>query len=68
MPHKKEKIDFKYNLSVYYTFIRPYLWLAALVLVVNFVFELTLTLDKILFKFVIGDGTSFVGWAPLLPC
>ncbi|HCE42523.1 MAG TPA: metal ABC transporter permease [Lentisphaeria bacterium] len=61
MPHKKEKIDFKYNLSVYYTFIRPYLWLAALVLVVNFVFELTLTLDKILFKFVIDDGTSFVG-------
>lgn len=50
MPHKKDKIDFKYNLSVYYTFIRPYLWLAALVLVFNFIFELTLTLDKILFK------------------
>jgi len=60
MPHRKEKIDFKYNLSVYYTFIRPYLWLAALVLAVNFVFELTLTLDKILFKFVIDDGTSFI--------
>ncbi len=61
MPHKKDKIDFKYNLSVYYTFIRPYLWLAGLVLIVNFVFELTLTLDKILFKFVVDDGTSFVG-------
>lgn len=63
MPHKKDRIDFKYNLSVYYTFIRPYLWLAALVLVFNFVFELTLTLDKILFKFVIDDGTSFVAGA-----
>lgn len=61
MVHKKEKIDFKYNLSVYYAFIKPYLWLAALVLVVNFVFELSLTLDKILFKFVIDDGTSFLG-------
>jgi len=59
MPHKKDKIDFKYNLSVYYTFIRPYLWLAALVLIVNFVFELSLTIDKILFKFVVDDGTRF---------
>lgn len=63
MPHKKDRIDFKYNLSVYYTFIRPYLWLTALVLVFNFVFELTLTLDKILFKFVIDDGTAFVAGA-----
>lgn len=55
----KEKIDFKYNLKVYYSFLRKYKLIAFSIIVILFITELANTTDRYLFKLIIDKGTLF---------
>jgi len=56
----KYKIDFKYNLSLFWSFLRKYnlIWITLLFLVL--LIEGKQILDKFLFKVIIDNGTEFV--------
>ncbi|MDD5067458.1 MAG: ABC transporter transmembrane domain-containing protein, partial [bacterium] len=56
----KEKIDFKYNLSVYYSILKKYLFIFIVLLFNSFLIEASLSGDKYLFKLVIDKGTDFI--------
>lgn len=56
---KKEKIDFKYNFGLYWTFVKKYKLLFASILVVILLIESTYIFEKFLFKAVIDKGTEF---------
>ena len=57
---EKYKIDFKYNLSVFWSFLKKYnlIWITLLFLVL--LIEGKQVLDKFLFKVIIDKGTEFV--------
>ncbi len=57
---KKKKINWKFNLSVYWSFLREYKLLFFKLLFITFIFEGLLVADKYLFKVVIDNGTKFV--------
>ena len=56
----KYKIDFKYNLSVFWSFLRNYKLLVALSILVVILQQGKSVLDKYLFKVLIDKGTDFV--------
>ena len=56
----KEKINFKYNLSVYFNLLGKYKAAFFWVLVVGLLLEASKTVDKYLFKTIIDNGTEFV--------
>lgn len=62
MPNKnnKYKIDFKYNLGIFWSFLRNYKLLAALTILVVMLQQGKNVLDKYLFKVLIDNGTNFV--------
>ena len=55
----KEKIDFKYNLSVYWSILKKYKFLLFWALFIRLVMESIWLLDKYLFKIIIDKGTDF---------
>lgn len=57
--NKKEQIDFKYNLNLYYKFLKKYKFLVFWLLLVILIIEATSVADKFLFKAIIDSGTEF---------
>jgi len=55
----KEKIDFKYNLSVYWSFLKKYKLVFVVLLFLTLIMSITYVVDKFLFKVVIDKGTEF---------
>ncbi len=56
---KEEKIDMKFNLSMYWNFLRKYKPVFALILAIVLMVEATSVAEKYLFKAVIDRGTEF---------
>ncbi len=59
-PKVKEKIDFKYNLSIYFGLLKKYKAIFIWILIVGLLLEAAKTVDKFLFKIIIDNGTEFV--------
>jgi len=64
--HKKKKlekykyeIDFKYNLSVYWSFLRKYKFPVLILLFSTLIVSVTYIVEKFLFKVLIDNGTAF---------
>ncbi|MBU0893972.1 MAG: hypothetical protein KKF48_01690 [Nanoarchaeota archaeon] len=55
-----EKINFKYNMSEYWSILKKYKSLFFPLLVISLVVEALFTADKFLFKKIIDDGTEFL--------
>src|SRR3989338_3027 len=58
---KGKKIDFKYNLRVYWSVLKNYKGLLFFVLFLTLLIEATYTVDKFLFKEIIDKGSEFIG-------
>jgi len=56
---EKKYIDFKYNFSVYWSFLKKYKLMVFLLLFVVFLHEAKQVVDKYLFKILIDKGTEF---------
>jgi len=59
-PKKKEKINFKYNLSEYWGLLKKYKKLLFGTLFFSLLVSLLAVIDKFLFKIIIDDGTKFI--------
>ncbi len=59
MSKNKEKIDFKYNLSVYWSFLKKYKLLFVVLTILSLMASITYVVDKFLFKVIIDNGTDF---------
>src|SRR3989344_3644324 len=57
---KKEKVDFKYNLKIYFSIFKNYKSHAFWLILVLLIIEILSFLDKYLFKVVIDNGTSYI--------
>ncbi len=55
----REQIDFKYNLSLYFKFLKNYKGLVFILLVLILIVEASYVLDKFLFKVIVDKGTEF---------
>ncbi len=55
----KSKIDYKYNLSVYLSFLKRYKWLFIFLLLIGLIVEVSNAVDKFLFKIIVDKGTEF---------
>lgn len=60
MKQKKKKIDFKYNLRVYFDLLKKYKWDVFVLLIVVLIVEALFVADKFLFKKIIDDGEFFL--------
>ena len=61
-PEKQEynkKIDFRYNVSVYWGFLKRYKLMVFILLIVVLIHEFKHIVDRYLFKVVIDKGTDF---------
>jgi len=58
--NKKGKINFRYNISEYWSLLRKYKWLFFGLLIVTLVTEGLFVVDKYLFKIIIDRGTEFI--------
>ena len=56
---KKQKIDFKYNLKIYFDLLKKYKVLFIIILALVLFVEAANTADKFLFKVIIDKGTEF---------
>ena len=63
MRQERDKINFKYNLSVYWGFLKKYKVIAFLILFFSLITEAKSVVDKFLFKTVIDGGTEFLSGA-----
>ncbi len=54
-----EKIDFKYNLKIYWNLLKKYKYLAIFVVLLAILIELRFLIDKFLLKIVIDRGNEF---------
>ncbi|MEJ2267837.1 MAG: ABC transporter ATP-binding protein [Nanoarchaeota archaeon] len=57
---KRYKIDFKYNLSVFWSFVKNYKLLGGIILFLVLLNQGKSFLDKFLFKIIVDKGTEFV--------
>lgn len=55
---KKEDIDFKYNLKVYFNLLKPYKWMFIAVLFLVLIMESASVLEKFMFKLLVDKGTA----------
>ncbi|MBU0467398.1 MAG: hypothetical protein KKF39_07095, partial [Nanoarchaeota archaeon] len=55
-----EKIDYKYNLSEYWSFLKKYKLLFGTILIISFLSEAGGVVDKFLFKIIIDKGNEFL--------
>ncbi len=60
MTEEKGKIDFKYNLKVYWSFLKKYRLPLALLIFAAFLIEVFTVLDSFLFKIIIDKGELFL--------
>ncbi len=63
---KEQKIDFKYNLKIYFSLIKKYKWIIFLILFLSLYLESRFIVDRYLFKIIIDDGTKYVEGSLLL--
>lgn len=56
---KEKKVEYKYNLSVYFKFLFEYKWFLIFALLFSLVVESTPTVYSFLFKKIVDNGTSF---------
>ncbi len=56
---KNYKIDFKYNLKTYFSFLKKYKLIVFLILFFAALFEIKMIFDRYLFKIIIDKGTEF---------
>jgi len=56
---KEEKIDFRYNLSLYFDLLKPHLFYFVLLFLIVLIIESASLAEKFLFKLVIDKGTAF---------
>ncbi|MBM3234521.1 ABC transporter ATP-binding protein [Candidatus Pacearchaeota archaeon] len=56
---REKKIEFKYNLSVYWSFLRKYIWIVIFIMFVSLVIESRHVIQSYLLKVVIDNGTLF---------
>ena len=56
---KKYKIDFKYNLNLYFSFLKKYKLMFIIILVLITLINLARLIEKLLFKLIIDRGTEF---------
>ncbi len=56
---EKEKIDFKYNLGIYFSLAKKYIFWIIGLLLISIIVEAGLNLNKYLFKLIIDNGTEF---------
>jgi ABC-type multidrug transport system fused ATPase/permease subunit len=56
---RPRNIDFKYNLRVYWEISKRYKWLFLGVLLTVLIIEASRTVDKLLFKVIVDEGTKF---------
>ena len=54
-----KKINFRYNLNVYFKLIAKYKWIVFLVLFLSLLMESRVVIDRYLFKIIIDKGTDF---------
>ncbi|MDP2926233.1 MAG: ABC transporter transmembrane domain-containing protein, partial [Nanoarchaeota archaeon] len=59
MNKKKGRIDFKYNLRLYFSFLKRYKFIVFLLLLIIMLIESTTVLDRFLFKLIIDKGAEF---------
>jgi len=59
MPEQPEKIDFKYNLKIYFGMLKKYKWYMLLLLATVLFVEASYVTDKFLFKLIIDNGADF---------
>lgn len=59
MGKNKGRIDFKYNLRLYFSFLKKYKFIVFLVLSLILLIESTVVLDRFLFKLIVDKGTDF---------
>ena len=55
----EERINFRYNLKVYFSFIKKYKAAAIIILLLGFFIEASYAVDKFLFKIIVDKGTEF---------
>jgi len=60
MKKPKKDIDFKYNFKTYWSFLRKYKSLVAILLFFVLLLEVSYTVDKFIFKVIIDNGTEFM--------
>jgi ATP-binding cassette subfamily B protein len=60
MTKKLEKIDFRYNLNIYFGMLKKYNWFMFILLASVLLVEVSYVAEKFLFKIIIDDGTDFV--------
>jgi len=56
---RREKLDFKYNLKVYWSFLSKYKWLFALTVFIALINEALNLTEKFLFKYIIDRGEAY---------
>ncbi|MBS3163269.1 ABC transporter ATP-binding protein [Candidatus Woesearchaeota archaeon] len=59
MAYTKKKIDYKYNLRIYYTLVKKYKYIYTGLLLIILLTQATFLLDRYLFKLLVDNGTSF---------
>lgn len=59
LKNKKEKIDFKYDLGIYFGFVKKYLPLFIIILLIGLLIEASFTSVKLFFKVIIDRATEF---------
>ncbi len=57
---KKKKIDFKYNLGIYFGLLKNHKIYFIGALIISLIIEASLTVDKFLFKMIIDKGEGFI--------
>jgi len=57
---KREKIDFKHNMKLYWRLAKPYTWSFVALIVILFFIESARLAEKFLFKKIIDDGALFL--------
>ena len=67
MTKETSKISFKYNLKVYFSFLKKYKWLFTFALFFILLVEAASVLERYLFKIIIDRGTEFATDNSLLP-
>ena len=55
----RDKINFKHNLSVYFSILKKYKVLFVIILLIALTIEATYVIDKALYKYIVDRGTEF---------
>jgi len=59
MVKEKRKIDFKYNIKTYFSFLSKYKYLVFLIIILSIILQARYLFEKFLFKIIIDNATNF---------